>query len=201
MTETRPALDPRRTALLVMDYQPSILSSLAAAAPDLLDNAATAIDTVRDLGGRIGYVRVAFTDADGDAIPPTSPIAAMATPERLGALHADAPGTAIHEQLTPRPQDIVVRKTRIGAFSTTDLDNRLRTAGIDTLILAGVATSGVVLSTLRDAADRDYRLVVLADACADHDPAVHGFLTDKIFPRQAHVTTTAQLPTLFTEQG
>lgn len=200
MTETRPALDPRRTALLVMDYQPSILNSLAAAAPDLLDNAATAIDVVRDLGGRIGYVRVAFTDADGDAISPTSPIAAMATPERLRALHADAPGTAIHEQLTPHPQDIVVRKTRIGAFSTTDLDNRLRTAGIDTLILAGVATSGVVLSTLRDAADRDYRLVVLADACADHDPAVHDFLTDKIFPRQAHVTTTAQLPTLFTEQ-
>ncbi|MEX2981157.1 cysteine hydrolase family protein [Streptomyces sp. C36] len=200
MTDAKPTLDPRRTALLVMDYQPSILGSLAAAAPDLLDKAATAIDTVRDLGGRIGYVRVAFTDADCDAIPAVSPIAAMATPELLRALHADVPGTAVHERLTPHPQDIVVRKTRIGAFSTTDLDDRLRTAGIDTLVLAGVATSGVVLSTLRDAADRDYRLVVLADACADHDPAVHNFLTDTIFPRQAHVTTTAQLPTLFREQ-
>ena len=54
----------------------------------------------------------------------------------------------------------------------------------------------MVLSTVRDAAHRDYRLVVLDDACADHDPAVHDFLVERIFPRQAHVTTTADLPDL-----
>jgi len=51
----------------------------------------------------------------------------------------------------------------------------------------------VVLSTVRDAADRDYQVFVLADACADPGPGVHEFLTGKIFPRQAHVITSAEL--------
>ena len=65
----------------------------------------------------------------------------------------------------------------------------LRGAEADTLVLAGISTSGVVLSTLRQAADLDYRLTVLADACADTDPEVHRVLTEKVFPRQALVTT------------
>jgi len=52
------------------------------------------------------------------------------------------------------------------------------------------APSGVVLSTLRQAADLDYRLTVLADACADNDPEVHRVPLEKVFPRQAVVTTS-----------
>ena len=79
-------------------------------------------------------------------------------------------------------------KKRVGAFSTTNLAARLTARGIDTLILSGIATSGVVLSTLRDAADRDYRLFVLSDICADMDAEVHiAALTEKVFPRQADV--------------
>ncbi len=55
------------------------------------------------------------------------------------------------------------------------------------MILTGIATSGVVLSTLRDAADQDYRMVVIGDCCADADPEVHRVLTEKVFPRQADV--------------
>ncbi|HEY3883138.1 MAG TPA: isochorismatase family protein, partial [Trebonia sp.] len=62
-------------------------------------------------------------------------------------------------------------------------------AEADTLVLAGISTSGVVLSTLRQAADLDYRLIVLEDACADRDDEVHRVLTGKVFPRQAVVTT------------
>ena len=195
MAETPFTADPRHTALLVMDYQNGILGSLDTA-DTLLDRAAYALAVVRDLGGRVGYVRVAFTDADFDAVPATSAFAALLAPERRPSLHADAPATAVHDRVEPEPGDIVVRKTRVGAFSTTDLDRRLREAGVDTLVLAGISTSGVVLSTVRDAADRDYRIVVLADACADRDPAVHAVLTERVFPRQAHVTTTAELKTL-----
>lgn len=95
--------------------------------------------------------------------------------------------------MAPHSGDIVVRKTRVGAFSTTDLDARLRDDNIDTLILAGISTSGVVLSTVRDASDRDYRMLVLADATADREPDVHAFLIERIFPHQAEVITTAQL--------
>ncbi len=89
-----------------------------------------------------------------------------------------------------------MRKVRVGAFSTTDLDRQLQARGIDTLILAGIATSGVVLSTVRDAADRDYRVYVLADGSADRDPEVHDVLINKVFPRQAHVITIAELEPL-----
>jgi len=60
---------------------------------------------------------------------------------------------------------------------------------VRTLVLAGIATSGVVLSTLRQAADLDYGLVVLRDACADADEEVHRVLLDKVFARQADVLT------------
>jgi nicotinamidase-related amidase len=102
----------------------------------------------------------------------------------------------VHDRVSPEPGDIVVRKVRVGAFSTTDLDEQLRKRGISTLILAGVSTSGVVLSTIRDAADRDYRIFVLVDASADFDAEVHDVLMTKVFPRQADVITVADLPAL-----
>ena len=95
--------------------------------------------------------------------------------------------------MAPHEGDIIVRKTRVGAFSTTDLAQQLADRGIDTLILAGISTSGVVLSTVRDGADRDYALYVLSDATADGDAAVHACLMEKVFPRQAKVITVAEL--------
>ena len=192
---TLPGIDPRRTALLVMDYQGGILSRLGTA-ESLLASAADAIAVVRGHGGQIGYVRVAFEDADYDAVPPHSRFASIG-PE----LHSDSPATAVHDSVAPEPGDITVRKTRVGAFSTTDLDQQLRERGITTLILAGISTSGVVLSTVRDAADRDYQVLVLADACADPAPGVHEFLTEKIFPRQARVITSAELKDVLSGPG
>jgi nicotinamidase-related amidase len=192
---TLPAIDPRRTALLVMDYQAGILSRLGDAEA-LLSCAADAIAVVRGRGGQIGYVRVAFDDADYAAAPPHSRFASVG-PE----MHSDSPATAVHDAVAPEPGDIIVRKTRVGAFSTTDLDQQLRDRGVTTLILAGISTSGVVLSTVRDAADRDYQLLVLADGCADPVPGVHEFLTGTIFPRQARVITSAELKDVLSGPG
>jgi nicotinamidase-related amidase len=61
------------------------------------------------------------------------------------------------------------------------------TPGITHLVLCGIATSGVVLSTLREAADKDYQLTVFADGCADADEEVHRVLLSKVFPRQAEI--------------
>jgi nicotinamidase-related amidase len=194
VTDALPVIDPGRTALLVMDYQAGILDRLTGA-DDLLDRAAETIAMVRGLGGQIGYVRVAFEDADFADVPATSMMGArVASAGRT--FHNDSPATAIHDRIAPEPGDIVVRKTRVGAFSTTDLDQLLRDRGIDTLILAGLSTSGVVLSTVRDAHDRDYRVFVLADLTADPEPDVHEFLTGRIFPRQAYVITSADLTDL-----
>jgi nicotinamidase-related amidase len=188
MPEPVPTFDPRRAALLVMDYQNGIVDRVADAGA-LLARARDAIAAARRGGMQVGYVRVAFADADYAAVPDTNKTFSAITAGR--AMHDDAPETAVPDDLAPEPGDIVVRKTRVGAFSTTDLDRQLREREIDTLVLAGISTSGVVLSTVRDAADRDYRLYVLADGCADPDPANHEFLTQKIFPRQSEVISIA----------
>jgi nicotinamidase-related amidase len=192
-------IDPARAALLVMDYQNGIVDMLGEP-DDLLSRAEDAIATVRRAGGHVGYVRVAFDDAHLAAIPPTSRMGARVrtSPE---ALHNDSPGTAIHDRVAPVADDIIVRKVRVGAFSTTNLDGQLRERGVDTLILAGIGTSGVVLSTVRDASDRDYRVVVVSDATADPEPDVHAFLTERIFPRQADVIAVSELEGLLSRGG
>ena len=77
----------------------------------------------------------------------------------------------------------------MSAFSGSDLEIVLRAQNIRHLVLAGIATSGVVLSTTREAADKDYELTILSDVCADTDEKVHSVLINKVFPRQATVIT------------
>jgi nicotinamidase-related amidase len=102
----------------------------------------------------------------------------------------DDPATQIHPAVAPDAEDIVVVKKRVSAFTGSDLDVVLRAQEVGTLVLTGIATSGVVLSTLRQAADLDYELIVLSDGCADADVEVHRVLLEKVFPRQATVLTT-----------
>ena len=69
----------------------------------------------------------------------------------------------------------------------------IRPRGIDTLVLAGISTSGVVLSTAVEATDRDYRLYVLSDGTADPDEQARDVLLGRIFPRRAQIIDTATL--------
>ena len=78
-------------------------------------------------------------------------------------------------------------KHRVNALYGTGLDVALRANDIHNLIILGYATSGVVLSTVRYAADLDYNLFVVEDCCSDSDAEIHDFLTKRIFPRQAEV--------------
>ena len=184
-------IEPQRSALLVMDYQAGIIGRLDDSEA-LVERAGEAIRIARERGFQVAYVRVAFEDDDLINVPETNKTMTAAA----SLLRNDAPETQIDERLEPRAGDIVVRKVRVGAFSTTDLNEQLRERGIDTLILAGISTSGVVLSTIRDAADRDYRIYVLADGCADTDPEVHEVLMGKVFPRQAFVISVSELAQL-----
>lgn len=190
-------LNPARTALLLMDLQQGILSRVPEADAFLgaLLDARTA---ARAAGLTIGYVRVAITAEEAARIPATSRFAGAAA---TGGLDADSPATQIDERIAPAEGEIVVRKSRVGAFSTTDLAEQLRAKGIDTLVLAGISTSGVVLSTVRDASDRDYRVIVLSDGCWDSDPEVHRVLTEKVFARGNTVTTVGAFIEELTSQS
>ena len=185
-------IDPTHAALVVMDYQNGIIPMIDNS-EELLSTAANVIASFRERGGTIGYVRVGFADGDLDNAPATSGMAANVPPERAAIMHADAPATQIHDSIAPEPGDIVVRKQRVGAFSTTDLHDQLQARGIDTLVLAGISTSGCVHSTVLDAFDRDYRVIVLADACADPDEDVHNFLLERVFTKRGEVIEVSEL--------
>jgi nicotinamidase-related amidase len=174
-----------RPVLLVMDFQHGIVERLGD--PSVIDAADRAVKAARADGIPVMFVRVAFRPGYPEAAE--SNIAFAGVRQAGDAMTQDHPATQVHAALEPVGEEPVILKRRISAFSGSDLDVLLRAAGADTLILAGIATSGVVLSTLRQAADLDYRLTVLSDACADPDPEVHRVLLDKVFPRQALVTT------------
>jgi nicotinamidase-related amidase len=180
-------MDVLRSALLLMDFQVGILQGRDGAA-EVLATAATALKTARNAQMPVVHVRVAFTEQDYASVPERNKsFAAMRGVRRLAE---GTPDAEIHPDVAPGTGDVVVTKTRVGAFSTTALETHLRGRGIDTLVLAGVATSGVVLSTVRDAADHDYRLFVLRDCCLDA-PEVHSVLVSQMFPRQAEVIDVA----------
>jgi nicotinamidase-related amidase len=188
-------IDPQRSALLVMDYQKGVIP-MVEHGQHLVATAAEVIRSFREHGATVGYVRVGFADGELESAPATSGMAANLPAQRRAMMHADAPSTQIHAALAPQPGDIVVRKQRVGAFGTTDLHEQLQARGIDTLVLAGISTSGVVHSTVLDAYDRDYRVIVLADACADSDQDVHDFLVERVFTKRGEVIKVAELEQL-----
>jgi nicotinamidase-related amidase len=175
------------TALLVMDVQNGIVERIADGSAALLDRVAAAADHARASGLPVVYVRVAFRPGGGDINPRNRAFSSLGGRTDLSV---DDAGTQIHAAVAPAPGDVVVVKKRVSAFAGSDLDVVLRSLDASSLVLAGIATSGVVLSTLRQAADLDFGLTVLADACADQDPEVHRVLLEKVFPRQATVLTT-----------
>jgi nicotinamidase-related amidase len=129
------------------------------------------------------YVKIGFRAGYPEVSPRNRSFAALS--ESGGFVGEEA--TRVHPAVAPGPGELEVIKKRVSAFAGSDLDVVLRAQDIDTLVLTGIATSGVVLSTLRAAADLDYGLLVLSDCCFDGDAEVHRVLVEKVFPRQAEV--------------
>jgi nicotinamidase-related amidase len=185
------------TALLVMDVQQGIVDRFGND-EEYLARLAAAVRAARGAGITIIYVAVAFRAGYPEVSERNKSFAAIAGTGRF----ADGdPGAAIHPAVAPSPGDVIVTKRRVSAFTGSDLEVVLRAGGIDSPVLAGIATSGVVLSTVRQAADLDYRLTVLADGCLDADPEVHRVLLEKVFSRQADVLRVADWTASLAKKG
>lgn len=174
-----------KTALLVMDMQNGIVSHFAEQ-QELLQPIRNALSAARRHGISVFFVRVAFRPGYPEVSPHNKSFSAIS---QYGGMTVEDEATQIHESVQPLADEPVITKRRVSAFAGSDLEVILRSRQIDTLVLTGIATSGVVLSTLREAADKDFALTVLSDACLDRDPEVHRVLTEKVFPRQAEVLT------------
>jgi nicotinamidase-related amidase len=175
------------TALLVMDVQESIVERFGDD-EGYLSRLVAAVTAARGAGIRVIYVTIGFRAGHPEVSARNKSFAAVAG---SGRFIDGGPGARVHPAVAPAPGEVIVTKRRVSAFAGSDLEVVLRAGGIDSLVLAGIATSGVVLSTLRQAADLDYRLTVLADGCLDSDPEVHRVLLEKVFPRQAEVALIA----------
>jgi nicotinamidase-related amidase len=186
-----------RTVLLVMDVQRGIVERFADDA-GYLPRLAGAIGAARAASIPVIYVVVGFRPGYPEVSARNKGFSAIASTRRFAP---GDPATEIDPAVAPGDGDLIVTKRRVSAFTGSDLDVLLRGLGAGTLVLTGIATSGVVLSTLRQAADLDYGLVVLADGCLDADPEVHQVLTGKVFPRQAEVLTVAEWTAQLTPAG
>ena len=159
---TQLSIDRSKTVILVMDYQKRQLSAFS-------------------------------EEFQNEIIIRANKVLAKARHEGILVINVEVqrgertPETEIHPMMTPPPGEPLLTKHRTGPFSTTNLDELLKKQGIETLVLMGISTSGCVLTTVRWAADIDYKLIVLSDCCADRDEEVHRVLMEKVFPRQASV--------------
>lgn len=168
----------QNTALLVMDMQTAILQSLPDSAA-IISNVAKAIAAARSNKIPVIYVVVGFRAGAPEINMANKGFAAAK--ERFAGVDAGE-FVKIHPDVAPQAEEVTVTKRRVCAFTGSDLEVILRAQGIQHIVLTGVATSGVVLSTVREAADKDYRITVLSDGCADGDEEVHRVLTTKVFP-------------------
>src|SRR5712692_7402478 len=186
------SFDPARSAVLSMDYQAGIVSIYAKGQEAMLARAASVLQEARRAGMLVIHVQVGFRPGLPEISSRNLLFGAIkASPQHQMFFRGES--GAIHPGVAPEGDDIVVTKHRVNAFAGSDLEMILRARDIDTLIVFGIATSGVVLSTVLHASDSDYRLFVIKDCCADLDQELHTCLINKLFPRQATVLAAEEL--------
>jgi nicotinamidase-related amidase len=180
--------DHVHTALLAMDCQNGVVSVYAKAQDEFLIRASGVLRAARTRGMLVVQVQVGFRPGAPELSSQNKLLGAIKSSKAHQEFFQGSSG-AIHSTLGPEPTDIILTKHRVSAFVGTDLEMLLRANQIETIVLFGIATSGVVLSTLLQASDADYRLVVISDCCADRDMELHKALLERLFPTRAEVIT------------
>ena len=178
----------QHSVFLVMDMQVGIVGRLSDS-KNFISRTAKAIAIARKKQIPVLYVVVGFRQGAPEVSDNNKSFAAAK--DLYAKINMDEFMT-IHPDLGKQPDEIIIVKRRISAFSGSDLEILLRAKGIQHLILTGISTSGVVLSTIREAADKDYQITVLSDCCADQDEEVNRLLMTKIFPKQADVMSMGE---------
>ncbi len=182
---------PVHTAVLGMDCQTGLVSIYAKPPESFVERCSSVLRGARKAGISVIHVKFGFRPGLPEVTTRNRLLASIKSSPQHQKLFEGASG-AIHPALGPEPDDIVITKHRISAFPGSDLQMILRAKEIDTLVIFGIATSGVVLSTLLEACDADYRIVVITDCCADTDAELHRVLIDRLFPIRGEVMQAAE---------
>ena len=182
------------TAILILDYQNDIVALLPEERQKpLLQRAARVLGAARQAGLPVVYVKNRFRDGYPEVSPYNKVFSGV---KQRGLMRESTPGADIHAEVAPEPGEVIVTKCRSSAFYGTELETVLQVKRINRLVLFGMRTSGCVLSTVRQAADKDNDITVISDCCADTDEEIQRVLMQKIFPQQAAVVTTQEFISL-----
>ena len=185
------SLDNSRTVVLAADFHTEGMGDNPMVRErQTFERAQEVLEAARGAGVFVAYIVVNFRPGYPEISERNQTFSQR---KASGQIPPAEPVTLIHPSVLPEEGEPVIVKHRVNAFHGTDLAMILGAQNIDTLVLMGHATSGVILSTVRYGADADYRLVVVEDGCADRDPEVHDFLMQKIFPRQATIAPAADV--------
>lgn len=185
----------KRVAVISCDFEEDIIGRLADdIKKPMLANAAAVIATAREVGAPVHHVRVAFSKGYPE-LPTDSRNKLFAGVRKAGKL-VEGPGTAIVPEVAPAGEERTFVKRRIGFHTTTDLPQVLTESKIEHVVLMGVSTSGVIMSSVRTFADADVVVTVVSDAVADYgSQAAQDAMLNEIFPRTAFVTTAKEVIT------
>ncbi len=180
MAMPTPTIVPSQTALLVMHYQTDIMGLFPSVAPTLLSNTRTLCDAARAKGIRIYFAKFHFS--------PGYPEVSLLNKNGQGVKQL---GLFVHDRISPelgqQDDEPLVIAHRASVFYGTDLQVRLSAQGINTLIMVGVASTGVMLSSIAHASDADFRLFTVKDCCYDPDQVVHDHLFATAFESRTTV--------------
>ncbi|KAJ9485688.1 hypothetical protein VN97_g7651 [Penicillium thymicola] len=176
------------TVLLILDVQNGVIDRLENTEP-YLKRLGSTVTAARKADVKIIHVVTAFrpgypeNNANNSSVP-----SVVARGEYLEG-HSSV---QVHPTIAPASGEVVLNKRRVSAFFATELDMLLRCANVQSIIVAGLITSGAVLSTVRQAMDMDYRVTVLGDCCMDRDEELHRVLMEKVFARKTDVVSAKE---------
>jgi nicotinamidase-related amidase len=158
-------LIPGRTVLVNIDLQECFVRESPIYAPD----APVVMERLNRLGAVCRSAGVAVIHTRFILRPDGSNLGVLgetSPPARAGILNKDAPSAQLDSGLVVQEEDLILDKPRFGAFFGTDLEQILRSHGIDTLIIGGIATNLCCETTAREAMQREFRVFFLSDGTA-----------------------------------
>jgi nicotinamidase-related amidase len=178
-------IDPARTALLLLDYQrDNITATPGIAEARVLEHGARVLEAARRRGLRVIHI-TASVRRDYLDMPRASSLWMKLRESKT--LIQGTPGAEIHPLVTPRPDELVINKTCVDPFLTSNLGQALINFDVNTLVLIGLWTNFVVEATARHAADVGYRVIVVRECCASNDVQNHEWAMTRILPAIADV--------------
>lgn len=178
-------IDPARTALLCLDLQhDNIVATPGIGQKRILEHTARLLESVRRRSMRVIHI-TASVRRDYLDMPRASSLWMKLRESKT--LIVGSPGAEIHPLAAPRGDELVINKTCVDPFLTTNLGQALINFDVNTVLVAGLWTNFVVEATARHAADMGYRVIVVSDCCASNDEQNHEFAMTRILPAIATV--------------